>query len=229
VRTHLKFFFRKILDRLTYNLMLARVHIAINKKTEAIPFIQELLALNQDNKDYFLLLKQAENLENESQELEFYQKYCEKYPNSAPLKVMQLHFLKEEAFKASFQNFLNGFITKCQPSAFSEIRAFYKDSKKREIIEGVLIENEKNFKEDEKSIPTNLLWSLMLLAQHYDYVGNHQRALEYIEKAIEHTPTLIELYLIKAKIYKHLRDYEKADNFANHVKNSLMMNLLIKI
>lgn len=197
--------------------MMAHAHITVNKKSEAIPFITELLALNPDNKDYFDLLKQAENPENELTEQEFYNKYLEKYPNSSPLKVMNLHFLKDDAFKHFFQEFLNSFITKCQPSVFSEIKAFYRDGKKCEIIEGVLIDNERKFREDEKSIPTNLLWSQMLLSQHYDYVGNHDKALEMIEKAIEHTPTLIELYLIKAKIYKHLRNYEQADHFANHV------------
>lgn len=197
--------------------MLARAHISVNKKSDAIPYIIELLDLNSDNRDYFDLLKEAENPENEIQEQEFYKKYLEKYPNSSPLKVMNLHFLKDDAFKSFFQEFLNSFIIKCQPSVFSEIKAFYKDVKKCEIIEWVLIDNEKNYKEDEKSIPTNLLWSQMLLSQHYDYVGNHDKALEMIEKAIEHTPTLIELYLIKAKIYKHLRNYEQADHFANHV------------
>lgn len=40
------------------------------------------------------------------------------------------------------------------------------------------------------------------LAQHYDVIGQQTLALEYINAAIESTPTLIELFLIKAKIYK---------------------------
>lgn len=42
------------------------------------------------------------------------------------------------------------------------------------------------------------------LAQHYDQIGQQTLALEYINAAIESTPTLIELFLIKAKIYKVL-------------------------
>lgn len=50
--------------------------------------------------------------------------------------------------------------------------------------------------------PTTLLWVQYFLAQHYDMVGQQTLALEYINTAIESTPTLIELFLIKAKIYK---------------------------
>lgn len=50
--------------------------------------------------------------------------------------------------------------------------------------------------------PTTLLWVQYYLAQHYDKIGMPSLALEYINAAIESTPTLIELFLVKAKIYK---------------------------
>lgn len=50
--------------------------------------------------------------------------------------------------------------------------------------------------------PTTLLWVQYYLAQHYDKIGQPSLALEYINAAIESTPTLIELFLVKAKIYK---------------------------
>lgn len=50
--------------------------------------------------------------------------------------------------------------------------------------------------------PTTLLWVQYFLAQHFNYIGKQTLALEYINTAIESTPTLIELFLIKAKIYK---------------------------
>jgi len=50
--------------------------------------------------------------------------------------------------------------------------------------------------------PTTLLWVQYFLAQHYNVIDQQTLALEYINAAIESTPTLIELFLIKAKIYK---------------------------
>lgn len=50
--------------------------------------------------------------------------------------------------------------------------------------------------------PTAILWVYHFLAQHFDYLRDSKKAMEYIEKALEHTPTLIEAYMVKARIYK---------------------------
>ena len=49
---------------------------------------------------------------------------------------------------------------------------------------------------------TSLLWLQYYLAQHYDHLGDINKAFEYINQAICDTPTLVELYMFKAKIYK---------------------------
>lgn len=50
--------------------------------------------------------------------------------------------------------------------------------------------------------PTTVLWVYYFLAQHYDRLGNAAKAHHFIDRAIQHTPTLIELLMTKAKIYK---------------------------
>lgn len=40
------------------------------------------------------------------------------------------------------------------------------------------------------------------MAQHYDFLGDTSKALEFIDTAINHTPTLIELFIVKGQIYK---------------------------
>jgi tetratricopeptide (TPR) repeat protein len=47
-----------------------------------------------------------------------------------------------------------------------------------------------------------LLWAYYYLAQHYDFLGNTEKALSYIDAAIDHTPTLIELFVTKGRVYK---------------------------
>jgi len=54
------------------------------------------------------------------------------------------------------------------------------------------------------------VWAYYYLAQHYDYYENSDLALRYIEKAIQHTPTLIELFMSKAKILKHAGEFDEA-------------------
>ncbi|KRX27276.1 N-alpha-acetyltransferase 16, NatA auxiliary subunit, partial [Trichinella nelsoni] len=51
--------------------------------------------------------------------------------------------------------------------------------------------------------PCTLLWLYYYLALHFDYLNNVDSALMYVNKGIEHTPTLVELYMVKARIYKH--------------------------
>lgn len=43
-------------------------------------------------------------------------------------------------------------------------------------------------------------------------------ALEYIQKAIEHTPTLHELYLVKAKVLKRRKEFVKAAEVVDYVR-----------
>lgn len=50
--------------------------------------------------------------------------------------------------------------------------------------------------------PTTILWVYYFLASHYDYKQETLKALEYVNLALDHTPLLIELYVLKAKIYK---------------------------
>ena len=69
------------------------------------------------------------------------------------------------------------------------------------------------------------LWNYMVLAQHFNKIGKNNLALEYIDSAIKHTPTLIELYIVKAKIYKHFYNNKEAFNQADKV---LLIKLIIQ-
>lgn len=65
---------------------------------------------------------------------------------------------------------------------------------------------------------TSILWVYYYLAQHYDYLGQYDKALEYVKIAIEHTPTLIELLTLKGKIYKHMDEFDKAVEQVNEAQ-----------
>lgn len=58
------------------------------------------------------------------------------------------------------------------------------------------------FSGGEPESPTALLWTYYYAAQHYDHLRESNKAMEYIDKALKHTPTLIEAYMVKARIYK---------------------------
>jgi len=50
--------------------------------------------------------------------------------------------------------------------------------------------------------PSTLLWATVLGAQHCDAVGEHVKALMFIDEALKHTPTDVQIHMVKAKIYK---------------------------
>ena len=56
--------------------------------------------------------------------------------------------------------------------------------------------------EGELEPPTTLLWVYFYLACHFDYKADTIKAVQYIDLALQHTPLLIELYALKAKIFK---------------------------
>ena len=52
--------------------------------------------------------------------------------------------------------------------------------------------------------PIPFIWTSYYLAQHYLFVNDFPKAQEYINAALNHTPTLVEFYILKARIMKHL-------------------------
>jgi len=66
--------------------------------------------------------------------------------------------------------------------------------------------------------PSTILWVLVYLAQHYSRRKQVETALKYIDEAIEHTPTVLDLYLVKARIYKHAGDPVTAAQFVEKAR-----------
>ncbi|ELK10021.1 NMDA receptor-regulated 1-like protein [Pteropus alecto] len=71
----------------------------------------------------------------------------------------------------------------------------------------------------EKEPPTTLLWVQYFLAQHFDKLGQYSLALDYINAAIASTPTLIELFYLKAKIYKHIGNLKEAAKWMDEAQS----------
>ena len=63
--------------------------------------------------------------------------------------------------------------------------------------------------DEEEQDPTVYLWLNYFIAQHYKFKGDVENALKYVNAAIAHTPTLLELYTLKGKIYSMAGDRKK--------------------
>jgi hypothetical protein len=78
--------------------------------------------------------------------------------------------------------------------------------------------------------PTVQLWLLYFISYHYMFLKDVENALKYVNLAIEHTPTLIDLYTLKGKImqiagnrtkaaaiYEEARSLDTADRALNAI------------
>ena len=72
--------------------------------------------------------------------------------------------------------------------------------------------------EDEEQDPTVYLWLMYFTAQHFYLLRNYERALEYINDAIQHSPTVIDLYIVKARIYKRAGDTQYASKLYDEAR-----------
>lgn len=108
-------------------------------------------------------------------------------------------------------SYLRRAFVKGVPPIFVDLKPLYESEEKVKIIEDLCLSYLENLKAkgtftgeaDAKKEPiTALLWLYYYLGQHYDFKKLHDKALDIVNTAIDHTPTLIELYLLKAKIYK---------------------------
>merc|ERR1711915_135142 len=114
--------------------------------------------------------------------------------------------------------YIKAALRKGVPPLFVDLRPLYIDDEKFKMIDKLLtsfLENQQKVQSFEASgspqeSPTSLLWTYYFLAQHYDHKGDFQKALELVNAAIDHTPTLIELFTLKGKIYKHAGDPDEA-------------------
>lgn len=109
-------------------------------------------------------------------------------------------------FRELASPYITAALEKGVPSLFADVKALYRDSAKRQAIQDVVEDIRKQLTVTTGPEPTTYLWTLYFLAQHYSYLSEHGRALELLELAIEHTPTLPELYAFKARVLKRCGD-----------------------
>ena len=117
-------------------------------------------------------------------------------------------------------------VVKGVPAMLSDIHSLYAHEGKVAVIEEMLLKMQGSLEKDmvlwegdeEESDPTVLVWVYYFLAQHFYFKGDLKQALSFIEKGVNHTPTLIDIYTLKARIYKKGGDLKKAMELQNEAR-----------
>ncbi|ODQ63767.1 N-terminal acetyltransferase A, auxiliary subunit [Nadsonia fulvescens var. elongata DSM 6958] len=208
---HLDFIADKVLDTLWVYEARAKYLLELGKLKDAEKVYRILIKRNPEFCDYYYQLERALQIEdNNNLKAIMYRRLSKMYPKSDAPRSIALKFLTGDAFAKVVSEYLKSFFVRGVPSAFVNVKGLFKaDSEKAAIIERVVLEYYAELKKESDS-PITLLWVIYFLAQFNSHVQKFDAALEYINKAIEHTPTLVELYMTKARIYKRAGDYAQA-------------------
>lgn len=130
-------------------------------------------------------------------------------PRASAPRRLALTVASGNEFRELVKPYLLSGLTKGIPSLFSDIKALYRDDEKRQIIEEIVETARTEFASNQSASvdPTIYLWTLYFLAQHHSYLLRLTQALEIVDHALSHTPTLPELLTCKARILKRAGDF----------------------
>eukprot|EP00795_Rhopilema_esculentum_P000514 gene514-10194_t len=208
---HLNDYSKFITDKLQVKELQASLHMELDQLKEAEEIYRGLLKRNPENWFYYRKIEECLKLDSEEDRWKLCLEYSKRYPSTEAPKRIPLNFTTGESLKTLADSYLRKALRKGVPSLFVNMRTLYGDKSKVEILENLLSSYEKNltlhnsFEEcgEVKEDPSVLLWTYFFIAQHHDQLRRTDLALEYIDKVLQHTPTLIEGYMVKAKIFKH--------------------------
>uniref|UniRef100_A0A8C4E3T3 N-alpha-acetyltransferase 15, NatA auxiliary subunit a n=1 Tax=Dicentrarchus labrax TaxID=13489 RepID=A0A8C4E3T3_DICLA len=202
---HLNNYEKQICDKLAVEETRGELLLKLDRPEEASEVYRRLQERNPENWAYYQGLEKAFNIEERQK---IYEDSWVKFPKGLVPRRLPLNFLTGEKFRECLDSYLRMNFSKGCPPVFTTLKSLYTDKEKVCCLAfKVSASTMKCFLEEP---PTTLLWVQYFLAQHFDFIDQPSVALEYINTAIDSTPTLIELFLIKAKIYKHAGNIKEA-------------------
>ncbi|ORY78176.1 NatA N-acetyltransferase complex subunit [Protomyces lactucae-debilis] len=233
---HIRAVDSQILDKLEIQERIGRYQLVLEQYGEAATTYEALMDRNPDRHQYYGLLEKALQLRDAEGRIQdtdkLHKHYIElqsRYPKSTAARRLPLDWLEGDAFRSSAEEYLRNLLQKGIPSTFVDVKALYKDKAKADAMEQIVerlveewktkpVEATNGHGHDHDAAPTSVLWSLYFLAQSYDYRRNLDRAMELINEAVIHTPTLVELHLTKARILKHMGKVQEAAEQMNQAR-----------
>ncbi|CAF1021988.1 unnamed protein product [Adineta steineri] len=226
---HIQIHEKDIYNKLVLSEIKYHLYIRLNTFDRAETILRDLIERNPENKKYYFMLEKCLNLTNSDEKSKLYENLMEKYPRADAPKQICLQFLTGEPFSKSIGSYLQKGFQKGVPSLFQSVKYLYATPEKVQIIDSLLNNYLNNLTkygtfeistDDEDIEPAStLLWLQYYLAQHYDYLNKIDKAFEFIDQAIRDTPTLVELYMFKAKIFKHAGDFQMAASLMDEAQS----------
>ncbi|MXQ84667.1 hypothetical protein E5288_WYG016815 [Bos mutus] len=216
---HIETYEKQICDKLLVEEIKGEMLLKVGRLKEASEVFKNLIDRNAENWCYYEGLEKALQLSTLEERLQIYEDISKQHPRAISPRRLPLNLAPGEKFRELMDKFLRVNFSKGCPPLFTTLKSLYYDTEKISIIQELVTNYETSLKtcdffspyeNGEKEPPTTLLWVQYFLAQHFDKLGQYSLALDYINAAIASTPTLIELFYMKAKIYKHMGNLREA-------------------
>ena len=204
--------------------MRAESLLKLGKKAEAASAYEALLDRNPDNSAYYDALMSSKGLTNgdEAAIKELFETWATRFPRSDLPRRRPLDFLSGDAFRETADAYLQRMLGKGVPSTFANVKHLYSDKSKLDIIQNLVMayvtrdtQTQINGSANSSSTGDTSRFhssALYFLAQHYNYCPSRdlQKALEFINKALESDPKSVDFHQTKARILKYLGAIQEA-------------------
>ena len=231
---HLSEVERHVVDKQTLNEQRATLLHRLGRFDEAEKVITGLVKINPDNLQFHTTLiatrlhidpktvqatlaAMSPEDPNVTTLAQVYEELAKEFPKCLAVRRIPLDFLHGDAFKRALESYIQRELRRGVPSLFIGLKSLYANTDKRKIVDQVFRGTHESLStkhtfpgSEEKEYPSTELWAKYLLAQHLDRIGDYQAALDHVAQAVEHTPTVIELYTLRAKVLKHAGDIQGA-------------------
>uniref|UniRef100_A0A8C0NXR8 N-alpha-acetyltransferase 16, NatA auxiliary subunit n=1 Tax=Canis lupus familiaris TaxID=9615 RepID=A0A8C0NXR8_CANLF len=225
---HIETYEKQICDKLLVEEIKGEMLLKLGRLKEASEVFKNLIDRNAENWCYYEGLEKALQLSTLEERLQIYEEISKQHPRAISPRRLPLNLAPGEKFRELMDKFLRVNFSKGCPPLFTTLKSLYYNTEKISIIQELVTNYEASLKtcdffspyeNGEKEPPTTLLWVQYFLAQHFDKLGQYSLALDYINAAIASTPTLIELFYMKAKIYKHIGNLKEAAKWMDEAQS----------
>lgn len=198
----------EIRDRAAFREYKAKYLMMLGRKKEASLEYRALLQRNPDNASYYALLEACLDTASGPVErrLALYDRLGEFYPRADPPKFLPLAFLPADhaEFRPRVEAYVLTQLQRGVPATFVNVKPLYRNRAKRAVIASVVTEFLE--KKVPQLAPPVFVWTHYFLLQHQLYLGHYDAAMSHVDSALAHLPTLVELYILKARVTKHMGD-----------------------
>lgn len=190
----------------------ASIYMKMGEMKEASKVYRTLIKRNPDDFRYYQLLEVALGVQSHNPlRMKLYERLQSFYPRSEPPKFIPLTFIEDETeLKEKLKAYVIPQLQRGVPAAFCNVKPLYKSraSVIPSLLEEIVVDYSLSL--DPSKDPLAYIWTCYYLAQHHLHLKQFQKSQELIDIAINHTPTLVELYITKGRVLKHLGLLEEA-------------------